>query len=316
MTKKCIVLDCDNVLWGGNLADDGIDKVILGGVLGRAYQDFQRFLLYLYYHGVILTICSKNDEADVREMFCSHSGMLLKEEHIACFRVNWSDKASNIREIAQTLNIGMNSMVFIDDSEFEISAVRALLPEVTSIMFDIHGIYRDLSCFHLRNSPNAGEIKSRNDAYRMEDMRKKVRTKCSTIDEYMKELEMKLEIHKMLPSEVARVAELTQRTNKCTNGVRYHAEQMRQKMESSDYEVYSVSCSDKFSDLGVIGVIGLRQSELDLFALSCRALGRKIEDEMISFVKKRGISTYRFKSTFKNEALEKRLEVEMVSLIH
>ena len=129
ITKKCLVLDCDNVLWGGILSEDGIENIKLGGSgFGRTYQDFQRFVLSLYYHGVILAVCSKNDLPDVMNMFHEHSEMILKEEHIACFQVNWENKPDNIRRIAETLNIGLDSMVFLDDSPVEIEAVKSILP--------------------------------------------------------------------------------------------------------------------------------------------------------------------------------------------
>ncbi len=151
ITKKCIVLDCDNVLWGGILSEVGIEGIHLGnGCLGKEYQDFQCFLLNLYYHGVILTICSKNDEADVMRMFREHSGMLLKEEHISCFKVNWNDKPTNIKMIADELNIGTDSMVFVDDSLFEIEAVKAVLPNVVTIQYDREFMYDKFSCFNLK----------------------------------------------------------------------------------------------------------------------------------------------------------------------
>lgn len=114
ITKKCLVLDCDNVLWGGILSEDGIENIKLGGSgFGRPYQDFQRFVLSLYYHGVILAVCSKNDLSDIMIMFREHSEMVLKEEHIAYSQVNWDNKPTNIKRIAETLNISLDSIVFL-----------------------------------------------------------------------------------------------------------------------------------------------------------------------------------------------------------
>ena len=160
-TKKCIVLDCDNVLWGGILSEDGIEGIHLGNSgLGREYQDFQRFLLNLYYHGVILTVCSKNDEYDVLRVFREHSGMLLREEHIACFKINWNDKPANIKAIKSELNINLDSIVFIDDSIFEIEAVKSVLPDVTVIQYDRELMYDKFSCFNLNPNPQNSNIKS------------------------------------------------------------------------------------------------------------------------------------------------------------
>lgn len=112
-TKKCLVLDCDNVLWGGVLSEDGIEGIRLGSDSGRSYRDFQIFVSSLYKCGVILTLCSKNDEKDVIRVFREHSGMVLREEQIACFKVNWRNKAENIIGISEELNIGLDSMVFV-----------------------------------------------------------------------------------------------------------------------------------------------------------------------------------------------------------
>ena len=145
ITKKCVVIDCDNVLWGGILSEDGFENIKLSSSgLGKPYQDFQRYLLMLHHHGVILTVCSKNDESDVLKVFREHSDMVLREKHIACFRVNWSTKAKNLRDIAATLNVGLDSMVFIDDSDFEIGAIDYILfpeysVELTSRCQEISG---------------------------------------------------------------------------------------------------------------------------------------------------------------------------------
>ena len=167
ITKKCIVLDCDNVLWGGVLSEEGIENIKLASSgFGKQYRDFQRFLLMLHNHGIILTVCSKNDESDVLKVFKEHSGMVLKEENIALFRVNWDAKAENIRDIAATLNIGLDSMVFIDDSDFEIGAIRSVLPEVTTVQSKRDSVYEALSCFNLKRDIDAAGVKQRHDAYK------------------------------------------------------------------------------------------------------------------------------------------------------
>ncbi|MBT4483417.1 MAG: HAD-IIIC family phosphatase, partial [Candidatus Latescibacteria bacterium] len=135
-TCKCIVLDADNVLWGGIIGEDGIEGIKLGASHpGSCYQAFQQEVLNLFNKGVILAICSKNNEEDVIEVIRNHPYMLIKEEHIASMRINWSNKADNIRAIANELNIGLESIVFIDDSEFEINLVSELVPEVSVLQF-------------------------------------------------------------------------------------------------------------------------------------------------------------------------------------
>ncbi|OJU09435.1 MAG: hypothetical protein BGN88_09900 [Clostridiales bacterium 43-6] len=285
ITKKCIILDCDNVLWGGILSEDGIEKINLGcSGLGRAFQDFQKYLLYLYYHGVILAINSKNNLLDVMQMFREHSEMVLKEEHIACFQVNWDNKPDNIKKIAKQLNISLDSIVFIDDSDFEIQSVKSLLPNVTTIRYERDTVYVQLSCFNLKSNIDIEKVEKRNNTYKSNEQRDLLKAEHHSFEEYLQALEMQIDIHKTLPIEYNRIAELTQRTNKCTNGKRYTVDQLKEQLNKGTYHLYSVSVFDKFSDLGLVGVFGINNTTLDLFSLSCRALGRKVEDKMIEYI--------------------------------
>ena len=305
ITPKCLVLDCDNVLWGGVLSEDGLQGVRLGDGLGRSFRDFQRFILEMYYHGVILAICSKNDEEDVLRMFREHSGMILKEEHIACFMVNWDDKASNIKRISEILNIGLDSMVFVDDSEFEIHSVKATCPEVKCILYNRETVYNDLSCFNLRKVVDTTKIKQRVETYRTNVKREALKSQSKSFDDYLQSLKMKIDIHLAELTEYARISELSQRTNKCTNGMRYTLDEINAL--DSEYELYSVTLSDKFSNLGLVGAMGIYKNKLDLFSLSCRALGRNVERAMLEYVKGK-YNDFRYKSTMKNESIVKLLE--------
>lgn len=304
------MLDCDNVLWGGILSEDGIEGIRLDGSgLGREYQEFQRFLLMLYYHGVILTVCSKNDEPDVLRVFREHSGMLLKEEHIACFKANWNDKPTNIQMIADELNIGTDSMVFVDDSPFELEAVKSVLPEVTTIQYERDSMYSEFSCFNLKGKVNLSTVEQRNAVYRSNQLREELKQNCSSYEDYIKSLEIKVDIHKVLPMEYSRVAELTQRTNKCTNGKRYTVNEMKERLLLNDVHFYSVSVSDRFSDLGIVGAMEIEKDNLKLFSLSCRALGREIENEMVNYIlREHCIKNIDFKLTEKNDLLRNLLQ--------
>lgn len=307
VTKKCIVLDCDNVLWGGVLSEAGIEGIQLSNSgLGRSFQDFQRFVLTLHYHGAIIAICSKNDESDILRMFREHDGMILTEENISIFCVNWDSKSDNIKKIAQNLNISLDSIVFVDDSDFEIQLVSTLLPDVVAIKYDRNDIYEKLDCFNLKKDVNIESVKQRTLTYRTSKMREKIKSGVASFDDYLNSLEMKLDIHKSLPAELSRIAELTQRTNKCTNGKRYTVDQLNKKI-CEGYELYSVFISDKFSDLGLVGAIGIEDCAVDLFSLSCRALGRRAEDTMIEFILNRNIRTMMFVATQKNTHLKNML---------
>lgn len=310
ITKKCLVLDCDNVLWGGILSEDGIENIKLGGSgFGRPYQDFQRFTLSLYRHGVILAICSKNDLSDVLTMFHEHSEMILKEKHIACFQVNWKDKPGNIQEIAEKLNISLDSMVFVDDSPVEIEAVKATLPEVTTILFKRDMDYEQFACFNLKSNISIANIDKRNETYRTNEFREELKAKYTDYADYIAALEIKMDIHEAVPIEFSRLSELTQRTNKCTNGRRYTIAEIKERITSEAVKLYSVSVSDRFSDLGLVGAIEVESDALTLFSLSCRALGRKVEEKMIEFIlDKYPIQKIEFKSTGKNETVKTLLE--------
>lgn len=304
VTPKCLVLDCDNVLWGGILSEDGMEQIQLGNYgRGKAFQDFQRFLVMLYLHGVILAVSSKNDMEDIQEVFRTHSGMVLKEEHIAYFQVNWNSKAESLKKISTFLNIGLEDMVFVDDSRFEIESINILLPQVKTIQYKPDSIYKDLACFNLSNVDNINEIEKRNATYRTNSSREELKKQYEKYQEYLNALNMKVLIKEALPTDLYRIAELTQRTNKCTNGKRFTFDKLKKQIE--EVTLYSVFVSDKFSDMGLVGAIAVKGEALLLFSLSCRVLGRNIENKMMEFIKGRhSIKKIYFTSTKKNIALQ------------
>lgn len=313
VSKKCLVLDCDNVLWGGILSEDGIGRIKLGpNGVGRIYKEFQRFLLMLYKHGVILAICSKNDLEDILHVFHTHSEMVLKEEHISCFQVNWENKPANIAQISEFLNIGLDSIVFVDDLPFEIEAVKELLPEVTTIQFNHNIDFSLFSCFNLSHNVCFSDIEKRNHTYKTNYLRRQLQTHYNDYDDYLVALEMRLEIHKMLPSEINRISELSQRTNKCTNGQRYTVAEISNHIECCASTYYSVFLSDKFSDLGLVGAFEVYSDTLMLFAVSCRALGRGIEERIFNFINADiPINNIWFSSTGKNSSTKTLLQEKL-----
>lgn len=303
-TVKCIVLDCDNVIWGGVLSEIGIENILISpNDMGKSFWEFQNFLLTLYYHGIILAVCSKNDEEDVLRVFREHDGMILKEKHISCFQVNWSNKIENIKKISETLNISLKHIAFIDDSIFEIESVRCVLPEVVSIEYDREKVYEHLGGFiNLRDIVDIANVEKRVVTYKTDEKRRELKESSCSFEEYIKSLGTIIDIHISQPVEYARLSELTQRTNKMTNGVRYTVNELYNKVEEG-YTLLTVKVSDKFSDLGILGVMGISEQTLDLFSLSCRALGRNIEEELIKYALDFDIKKCRFVSTGKNEGL-------------
>ena len=310
LTKKCVVLDCDNVLWGGILQEDGIRNIKLGNIgEGMFYQDFQRFILSLYYHGVILTIASKNHIDNVLDVFNNHSGMILKQKHISCFKVDWNNKADNIIDISKTLNISLDSMIFVDDSPFEIGLVKRNIPEVTAILFENNNdIYTQFNKLNLTNKINSQIADIRAKTYQSNRAREELLANSINYDEYIKSLDMHIVIQKATDSELSRVVELSQRTNQCTNGMRYTIAELLDVIEKESNVLYVVYVDDIYGSLGLVGAIIIKEYEIDLFCLSCRALGRNIEDEMILFIKKNHIvKNVKFKSTHKNDGLKEYL---------
>lgn len=285
--KKVVVLDCDNTLWGGVVGEDGIDGIKLDGhdYPGRAYYDFQKTLLHLANRGVLITICSKNNEADVIEVLERHPWCLLKPSHLSGWRINWQDKASGIRALAEELNIGLDSFVFVDDSDVECGMVREMLPDVTVLRVPEQP-YR-LPQLLLRDGlfdtlAISEEDRTRAQLYQKESQRKMARGSFQSVREYLESLEIVAEIRRPRPGEIARVAQLTQKTNQFNLTTRrYSEEDVARFAAAEDSAVYSLSASDKFGSLGLVGVLIARRNghraDIDSYLLSCRALGRDLE---------------------------------------
>lgn len=291
--RKCLVLDCDNTLWGGIVGEDGIDGIRVGETHpGASYQALQREALNLRRRGVMLAINSKNNEADVLEVFRSHPGMLLKEDHFVSMQINWDDKVTNLRRIAEELNIGTDALVFVDDSAFECDFVRQAMPEVAVL--------------HLTGDPSGYRAKlaeraffdtltlSAEDAKRSEMMaaeraRKRMAATATSVEDYLRGLEIEAEIGTPGAREIGRVAQLTQKTNQFNLTTRRYTEgDVERFVADPDTSVYYMKLRDKVADIGLIGVAiaGLRDGgkrmEIDTFLMSCRALGRGAEDALLS----------------------------------
>lgn len=289
--KKCLVLDCDNTLWGGIIGEDGLEGIKLGRTHpGSAYCEFQQEIVNLYNRGVIIAICSKNNEQDVWEVFRKHPDMVLREAHIATAQVNWEDKATNLLRIAEDLNIGLDSIVFVDDRPAETSLIEELLPEVETILLpqDEPTKYRTvLASCGLFDTPLISEVdRKRGRMYKAEIDRKHLRARLSDLLSYYHSLEMVLEIRLADSFSIPRIAQLTQRTNQFNLTTRRYSEaDISAFAEDPRVDVLYARLSDKFGDSGIIGVCILRyagrRAVIDTFLLSCRVLGRGIEDAFL-----------------------------------
>jgi len=318
--KKCLALDCDNTLWGGIIGEDGLAGIKLSKTHpGSAYYEFQQEILNLYNRGVILALCSKNNADDVWEVFQKHPDMLLKEEHIATAQINWGDKAANLRQIAIELNIGLDSIVFIDDSEFEVNLIRQVLPEVEVIRLQQNKSieYRDIlaSCGLFDTLTLSEEDKRRGTMYKAETSRKKLQSEITDLKTYYKTLEMELEIRFPDDFSIPRVSQLTQRTNQFNlTTKRYSESDIKDFINKKESDVIYLRLKDKFGDSGIIGTCVLKYMEekaiIDTFLLSCRVLGRGVEDafliQVLKLAKKRGckIAIGEYYATRKNAQVE------------
>jgi len=300
--KKCLVLDCDNVLWGGVIGEEGLSGIKLGKTHpGSPYYEFQEEIVNLYHRGILIALCSKNNSEDVWEVFHKHPDMVLKEKHIVAAQINWEDKATNLKKIAAQLNIGLDSLVFADDSEFEVNLVRQALPEVTVIHLpkDKTVEYKEiLASFGLFDTLTvSSEDRQRGSMYKAEAQRQQLQVQTPDLESYLKSLEMEVEIKFADDFTIPRVSQLTQKTNQFNLTTRRYSEaEIKKYAGSKDADVLFLRLLDKFGDSGIVGVSILKYKEekafLDTFLLSCRVLGRGIEDlfinQTLKLAKKKG----------------------------
>jgi FkbH-like protein len=286
MTKKCLVLDLDNTLWGGIAGEDGINGIKLDITdTGRNFYDFQKEILNLYNKGVILAINSKNNEEDALKIIEQHPHMVLRKEHFSVMKINWQDKVTNMLEIAGELNIGTDSIVFFDDSIVERELIRSMLPEV-----EVVDVPADTSKYAqtIRNLIGFERLSltkedlNRNVMYESNRKRSESQKKFNNVDDYLKSLQTKVIIEFSNEFNIPRIAQLTQKTNQFNmTTIRRTQDDIRRFHASSDYIVLACQVTDIYGDNGITGVcIAKTENEcayIDTFLLSCRVLGRNIE---------------------------------------
>jgi FkbH-like protein len=303
-TAKALVVDLDNTLWGGVIGEDGMEGIQVGPEHpGAAYQALQRAMLDLYRRGILLAICSKNNYDDAMEVLRHHPGMLLREQHFACLRIDWNDKAQNLREIAAELNIGTDALAFFDDNPVERERVRAELPEVAVIELprdplEYAQTLRDCPLFE-RLSLSEEDFQ-RGGYYAGQRQRTQLEQSLTTREDFYRALDQEAEIAPVAPATLARVAQLTQKTNQFNLTTRRYTEQQIAAMASrSDWRVLSIRVRDRFGDNGLVGVAITHDSgevcEIDAFLLSCRVIGRTVESAFLAHLaetaRARGIRT-------------------------
>ena len=293
--KKCLVLDLDNTLWGGVLGEDGIDGIKLGGDYpGKAFSYWQQALLQLSRNGVILAVCSKNNEADVLEAWEKNPHMILRHEHFSALRINWQDKATNLHELAQELNIGLDSMVFVDDNPSECELIRQFLPEVTVLDFpekpyQLMPFFKQLVVQYFRIYQVTDEDKAKTEQYRANAMRQAERGRFADMESYLYSLDLQLEIIPADEHNLPRIAQMTQKTNQFNLTTRRYTEADVQQRLDRGWIVYCMSVSDRFGDHGITATVFLEPVDdvtisIDTLLLSCRILGKGIEEAFVKTV--------------------------------
>jgi len=319
INRKCIVLDLDNTLWGGIVGEDGFDGIELGQTSnGKAFVEFQKQLLSLWQQGIILAINSKNNFDDAMKVIRDHPDMILREKHFASIQINWDDKAQNLKQIAAEINIGLNSIVYFDDDKINQERIKQEFPEVLTMEIpndpsQYSSMLTDLNDFNVLQKTE--EDTKRGEMYAQQRQRKQFENTVSNLDQFLKQLDIKVKIKKSSEFLTPRISQLTLKTNQFNLTTRrYQEEEIRKFSKDENFVVGCVQVLDKFGDNGITGVYIVKKNEtswtLDTFLLSCRIIGRGVEDVMLSHIlkdaKNNGVKEFKaeFISTTKNKPAE------------
>ncbi len=309
-SKKCLALDLDNTLWGGVIGDDGLEGIRLGegSAVGEAHAGLQRYAKLLKDRGVILAVCSKNDLATAEAAFRDHPEMVLRRSDIAAFVANWNDKVKNLRAIAEQLNIGLDSLVFVDDNPAERARVRESLPMVA-----VPELPAD-AAHYVRCIADAGyfeavsftdEDRHRAGQYAANAEREALRDVSQSMDDFLRGLDMSIVFGSIVPVDLARVAQLINKTNQFnTTTRRYTAEELSRFAAAPDNITFQFRLLDRFGDNGLVSVMILRPVpdepdvlDMDSWVMSCRVFGRQLEVEAMNIAvetaRNRGIRAFR-----------------------
>lgn len=290
---KCVVVDLDNTMWGGVIGDDGVDGIQLSAHGdGEQFYRLQHFLQGLRRRGILLAVCSKNDMHNALLPFEKHPDMVLRRDDFAAFFANWDDKAENIRQIRQILNIGFDSMVFLDDNPFERNLVRELLPDVIvpELPDDPADYVREIALLNLFETNSwSAEDASRADLYRQEALRQESQAGFASVEEFLKSLDMRITVARFDPFHLPRIAQLMQRSNQFNLTTRRLSESECETLmnDSGAIPLYA-GLADRLGDHGLISIVILQPSEGELaiqdWLMSCRVLTRGVEQYLMNTV--------------------------------
>ena len=320
LTKRCIVLDLDNTLWGGIVGEDGYDGIKLGAdPQGNSFIEFQKHLLSLNQRGILLAINSKNNPDDALDVITNHPDMVLRKEHFACMKINWNDKVSNMIDIAKELNFGLDYLVYFDDDPVNRDFMRSSLPDVFTVELS-----NDPSQYTtiIKNMKEFNSLKitdedaKRGQMYAQQKNRQEFERSVTNLDEFLKNLKLKVIIKDADKFSIPRISQLTLKTNQFNlTTKRYQEEDIKNFVEDKNIEIGYAQVEDKFGENGITSVFILNKKNpkewhLDTFLLSCRIMGRDIEkcimSHIISKAKKDGVVIIKanYLPTKKNKPIE------------
>ncbi|MBF0553597.1 MAG: HAD-IIIC family phosphatase [Nitrospirae bacterium] len=295
--KKVLVFDCDNTLWSGIIGEDGANGIDMSSntARGSVFNEIQHIALSLNKKGVLLGICSKNNEDDVDEVLKTHPDMKIRNENLTVKKVNWDDKTINLSAVSTELNIGIDSMVFVDDSAYELGFVVRCLPEITTLQvpMDIYrypNILRETASLFYKTSESAEDsIKVR--LYQEQSNRYTCKDSFECVEDYLKSLSLKMKIFVNDITIVPRMAQLTQKTNQFNlTTQRYTETDIRNFIKDENSIIFALEVEDKFGNYGITGLAivklrdGRQNAEIDSFLVSCRIIGRNIEFAFFDYI--------------------------------
>lgn len=322
--KKALIFDGDNTLWKGIVGEDGFDRIEMSQdtPAGAIFAEVQSIALTLHNQGVLLGLCSKNNPEDIEQVIASHPNMQIRPEHLTINKSNWNDKATNLQEIARALNIGIDSMVYVDDSAFEVHLIRERLPEVTVLqvperLHEYPAMLRRYSGLFYTPSVTAEDLK-KTEMYKQQAQREQIKQEFKDIEDYLASLALKVVVYEDEASLIPRMAQMSQKTNQFNLTTRRYTEaDIEMFVKDPHTKVFAFSVSDKFGDSGVTGLCMLKTDfhnasvDIDTLLMSCRIIGRNIEyafmDFLIQMLKEQGILNVRARyiKTAKNSQVEK-----------
>jgi len=291
-SKKVLALDLDNTLWGGVIGDDGMTGIEIGGThaRGEAFKQFQLAIASIARRGVVLAVCSKNDYKNAAEPFEKHPEMILRLKDIANFKANWEPKSENLRRIAEELNLGLDSIVFVDDNPAEIEIVNQFVPEIETILLgpdpaEYASQLLNSRCFEPR-SITADDLK-RGEQYQQQAARTQAMSSGTDMEAYLGSLEMHSIISEFTPVDVPRISQLINKSNQFNVTTRRRTEaEVEALLTDESHYGFSVRLADKFGDNGLISVVIVavegKTAVVDTWLMSCRVLKRQMEDEVVN----------------------------------